>query len=504
MGPNRSVGVSDVCLGTSNCRLMPFKPPSQLRANPTSESVQTPTDSWRQSDVTVRMRTGVLFNLLGAGFNQGSTLVVNLVVANLLGREPFGRFTMIVATVSMVATLGQLSMGYTATRHVAESRSGAKERASRILGLCAVVSACSALLASVALATGAEWLATRVLDVPALTTELRIAALSVLFIVMNGFFTGAVAGLEGYRGLARTGIISGTAYVVICTALTWQDGLRGAVTGVAISSALQAVLLARLLRREAAQQQIALRFDRLWDERMLVTRFAVPASLTGLVTLPAVWIGSAILARQPNGFYHLGLFGAAQAFRTMVLFVPQAVNNVGMSILNNKLRSTPGEFRQVFWINAGLSAGAAIAVAALLFAAANPLLGLFGPGFRDGRLVVGVLLLAALLEAISAAAYQIIVSRGRMWTSFAAVALPRDLTLVAVAALLVPALGAVGLATAHSLGSALALGGTLIMLSRLGLAPASTGTLPVPVTSPDDPNGAARATGLDTSARVDR
>jgi O-antigen/teichoic acid export membrane protein len=460
--------------------------------------------SWRNSDVALRIQSGVFFNLLGAGFNQGATLIVHLVVANVLGREMFGRYTMIVATVSMVAALGQLSMGYTATKHVAEFRCVARERASRVLGLCAVVSLCSALLAAGILAAAAEWLATRVLAVPLLTGELRIAALSVFFMVLNGFFTGAVAGLEGYRGLARTGAVSGTAFVVVCSALTWQFGLRGAVAGVAFSAGLQAVLLAVLLTREAARHAVGLRFDGLWAERKLVTRFALPASLTGLVTLPAVWIASAILARQPEGFHQLGLFGAAQTFRTMVLFVPQAVNNVGMSILNNKRRAKPAEFRQVFWINAVLSAGAAIAVATLLFAAATPLLALFGPGFSDGRRVVGILLLAAVLEAVSAAAYQIIVSRGRMWTSFAAVALPRDLALVAVAALLVPALGAVGLAMAHSLGSALALGATLIMLSRLGLAPASTGQPAVPVTPPDSESDGARPTRLNTSARDHR
>jgi hypothetical protein len=223
---------------------------------------------------------------------------------------------------------------------------------------------------------------------------------------------------------------------------------------------------------------VPVRFENLWEERGLVTRFAVPASLAGLVTLPAAWIGSAILARQPGGFHQLGLFGAAQTFRAMVLFVPQAVNNVGMSILNNRRRSSSAEYRQVFWINAALSSGAAIAAATVIFAAASPLLGLFGPGFRDARVIVGILLLAAVLEAVSAAAYQIIVSRGRMWTSFAGIALPRDLALVTLAALLAPAFGATGLATAHTLGATIALGGTLILLARLGLSPAPPSTDP--------------------------
>ena len=78
------------------------------------------------------MQAGVGFNLIGAAFNQGSTLVVNIVVANLLGREAFGQYTMVLATLATLATLGQLSMGYTATKHVAEFRSVQPARTSRI------------------------------------------------------------------------------------------------------------------------------------------------------------------------------------------------------------------------------------------------------------------------------------------------------------------------------------------------------------------------------------
>src|SRR5688572_4100733 len=71
---------------------------------------------WGSSPLTARMQAGVGFNLLGAAFNQGSTLIVNLAVANLLGTEAFGQYTMVLATIAAVATLGQLSMGYTATK----------------------------------------------------------------------------------------------------------------------------------------------------------------------------------------------------------------------------------------------------------------------------------------------------------------------------------------------------------------------------------------------------
>lgn len=415
------------------------------------------------------MQAGIGFNLLGAAFNQGSTLVVNVVVANLLGREAFGRYTMVLATLATLATLGQLSMGYTATKHVAEFRSVEPGRTSRILGLCAVVSFVSALIAGLGLAVSAEWLARTVLDAPDLAPMLRLAAAAVFFTVLNGFASGALAGLERYSALAKTGVVSGTLYAVLCIVLARSFGLVGAVAGVALSALVQCGVLGMVLVREAARQGVAITGRGLWQERAILSTFAVPASLAGLVSLPALWIASALLARQPGGYHQLALFGAANSFRIMVLFVPQAVNNVGMSLLNNQRRSSAEAYTRVFWMNAALTAVSAVAVAGVLFLAGTPLLRMFGPAFTSGRPVLGILLGAAIVEAVAVAAYQIVVSRGRIWASLWCVSLPRDLSLVLLAAILTPALGAAGLATAYLVGWILSLLGILALVARLGV-----------------------------------
>jgi O-antigen/teichoic acid export membrane protein len=417
-----------------------------------------------------RIQSGVAFNLLGTAFNQGSTLVVNVVVANLLGRESFGHYTIILATVATVASLGQLSMGYTATKHVAEYRSTERGRTSRILALCGTISTVAAVVAVLTLTLTADWLAGSVLGAPGLAFELRLAGIAVFFAVLNGFFTGALAGLEGYPAIARNGVASGTVYTVLCITLAWTYGLSGAVWGLAISGLIQSAILWTLFRREAARCGIALTLRGQWQERTIVSTFAIPASLTGLITLPAIWISSALLARRPGGFEQLALFGAANSLRVMVLFLPQAINNVSMSLLNNQRRSSPEGYRRVFWTNAFATGVSAIGVALLLWFASPGLLRLFGPGFAEGQRVLGILLGAAVIEALAVAAYQVVVSHGRLWASFSFIALPRDVSLVVLAAMLAPLLGAVGLAAAHALAWTVALTATIALAWRFGLA----------------------------------
>jgi len=360
---------------------------------------------------------------------------------------------------------------------VAEFRSVDPEKASRILGLCTVVSVVAALIAAAGLAVLAGWLAGPMLGSPDLAPELRVAGVAVFFTIINGLMSGALAGLEGYRALAKAGIASGTIYALLCTVGAWAYGLAGAVTGVALSASAQSVVLGTYLRHEASRQGIAVQYRRMSDERAVFVGFAVPASLSAWLFQPALWIATALLARQPNGYGELALFGAANAFRSLVLFVPQAVNNVGMSLLNNQRQSSPDAYRSVFYLNAIMTTVAAVGAAAALFLAGSPLLRLFGPGFAEGHVVLGIMLAAGIIEALSVAAYQIVVSHGRIWTSLAFVSVPRDLSLVLIAALLTPTFGAAGLATAYATGWFFALLGILIIVSRLGLGAPAAGTM---------------------------
>lgn len=434
----------------------------------------------RPDDLRARLQAGIAFNLIGAAFNQGSTFAVNVVVANLLGRERFGEYTMVQATLATLATLGQFAMGYAATKYVAEFRSRDPERTGRILGLCFTVSLSAAIAVSTALLAGASWLATEALRAPHLTGVLMIAAVAVLFTVVNGFQSGALAGLEAYPALARAGVASGSLYLFVCTAMAWGWGLNGAMGGLAVSAVGQCTILNYLLRRETARQRIVVSYRGLWREREVVLKFAVPASLSGLIHLPAVWIASAFLARQPDGYQQMALFGAASNFRTAVLFLPQTVNNVGMSLLNSQRRDSEAGYRSVFWMNFGLTVLAAIGGAAVVVAGGPWLLRVFGVGFDEGNLVLLVLMGTAVVEATSAAIYQVVQSHARIWLSLFAIAAPRDVTIVALGALLSSRNGALGLAAAHGMGWLVALSVIFVVALQLGLgAQVDRGTPPV-------------------------
>ena len=419
------------------------------------------------------------WNSLAVAFNQGSTFVVNVLLAHVLGLTMFGEYTIVQSTVQVAALLAQVATGYTATKYVAEFRSTDPIRAGRVLALLGLAAGVMATVTATILLLGSQWLAHSLLNQPALAPALAIASAAVFFSAISGFLMGALAGLESYRTLGLAGIASGVIYIAICLTAAKTAGLTGAVAGVALSGLLQAALLWQAVRVEARRRGIPLQIVGLTADADIVMRFAIPAALNGFIAMPAVWASNAFLARQEEGYALLALFSAANNFRIIVLFLPNIVNNVSMSLLNHQrgLRDNR-QYRRVFWTNLAATLCVVVCGALTVALVGRWLLSWFGSGFSQGYSTLLVLMAVTLLESASTALFQIIQSRERIWWSVGAIALPCYGTITAVAWWLTPAYGALGLALAHFAGWAVALIANVAIVSRLGVY------LPSPTTAP--------------------
>jgi O-antigen/teichoic acid export membrane protein len=423
-----------------------------------------------RGSLRARLIRGVSWNMVATSFNQGSTFLVNIVLANIWGRHLFGEYAMVQSTLAVVTTMAQVSMGYTATKYVAEFRGREPERAGRILTLCGLVSVATATIAALVLLFGSRRLAADALSAPQLAPALMASAVLVFFAVMSGFLMGTLAGLEAYPALARAGIASGIIYVLLCSIGGSMAGVTGAVAAQAITAAVFFVILAWLVVREAATQRIRFRLHGASNEADVLFKFAAPAALNSFVALPAIWLANAILVRGPNGYDQLALFAAANNFRILVLFVPQIVNNVGMSLLNNERGArNAATYARLFWTNLMLTVAIALIGAAALVAAGPWVLRVFGSSFSEGYGVLVALMIAVIPEATALATVQPMLSQERVWTVFFGRVVPCYATLLGVAWFTVPSHGAVGLAFGWIAGWSVALLADVMLVWRTGL-----------------------------------
>jgi O-antigen/teichoic acid export membrane protein len=416
-----------------------------------------------ESSLRYRALRGVSWNLVGTLVGSGCNFLLTIIVARLLGREGLGRYSIIINTIFTASGIAQLATGYTAIRYVSEFRASAKERAGRIIALCSVITGVTASIAASVLFFGAGWISESALHAPALKPLVMIASIACYFATVNGYQIGTLAGLEEY-GLSVAALGFGSATTLSATAAGAATlGLSGAVLGFACGSAIQWIGFMVAMRKACALHGIPVSYQGFVREDRVLWRFAIPASLPVLL-LPVTWAASALLARQPGGFSELATYNAAFSLRGLVLFMPLALNRVSMSLLNHeKGQKRIVQYRKIFWLN--LIATASLVTAGILSVGliGPRLMLLFGKSFAGTSVILIPVFLAAALDGIGQAVYQLVQTRERMWLSFWTIVLPRDGVMFLLAFWLIPQYGAMGLATAVAVGSTIALVATTVV-----------------------------------------
>ena len=120
-----------------------------------------------------------------------------------------------------------------------------------MLAFCSALSTGTAIAAGLGLFLAAPVLAREAFGTPTLAPLLRISGGVCLFMTINGFMMGALAGLENYRVLGGVGIASGVLYVVVEVGFARLWGIEGAVGGLLLSAGIQSILLKYFLDRSA-------------------------------------------------------------------------------------------------------------------------------------------------------------------------------------------------------------------------------------------------------------
>ena len=400
-----------------------------------------------------RIAHGAFWSLLGTAASRLFTVASSILVARILGREGFGGYGIVQSTIAMFAVLADLALGATATKYVADYRIREPERASRILGFSVTVALVSASLAGLSLLALSSWLASESLYAPELASALRIGALLLFVSALNGVLRGALAGFEAFRAIARINFIQAVATPLLSVPLATYLGVDGAMAAqvlvVALGAALARVSLSRLCRE--TNIPITLFSRPRMEEYSVFVRFSLPAILAGLLVLPVTWYCSALLARQPNGLGELGLFNAANQWRQVVLMVPQVLGMVMLPVFSEVYgRADKGGFERVVLLNLRVTWCVALPAAALVTALQHPLAMLFGKQYAGIAPIIGVLVAYCFFFSINNVVGTALAAAGRMWTGLLFNTAWAGAQVTA-SILLVPRLGAMGLAIAYLL-----------------------------------------------------
>lgn len=409
-----------------------------------------------------RLASGFLWSLVSTFALQGSVMLTGLVLARMLGLQSFGVYALATTTVMTVVGVAQGGVGIIGTKFVGEWLHEQPQRIGRVLHMCAVFTSVTGLIAASVLWGLAPLVAERLLDNPDVAPALRWVSLGALFHIQTVYLLGALQGFGAFRAISRAGSIVGIFHWVVSVTGAWFWGLEGAVIAFTLSSAARWWLFRGALRVARDEHRIEAARQVLPEDWALIWRFALPAGLASLVTLPSLWGVTALVARQPGGVAWVGLFSVAHQLRQLVLQLPALLNTVTASVLSRlKGQNDGGEFWRVFRANLMVGVGFSSAVVAVLALASTQVLAMYGHEFIEGRGLLLLLLLAVIPEVIGVTAYQLVQSSGRMWRSLLLIVAPRDLLYFTLAVWALPRWGLIGAGVAYLMAYSLGCVATL-------------------------------------------
>lgn len=400
------------------------------------------------NSIRERFAKGTFWSFVGTVASQGLTLLSLVVAARILGKENFGKLGMLQSTVGMLGIFAGMGLGMTATKFVAEFRTKDPAKAGSIIGMSSFVAFLSGGAIVLVLFLASGYLASHTLNAPDLTTDLQIGCGLLFFNALNGAQTGAMTGLEAFKGIARINFIRGVLGFPIIIICVYVWGLTGAVAGLAAVSGLAWLVTHFVLRGEMKRQNIRYSLRGFAQELPVLWKFSLPAFLSSAVSGPANWATRMVLANQPNGYSGLGIFSAVQNVMAVMSIIPGLVSTVSLPILSGLYGSQDMDrYRKVLWKLIKYYAMVAFLATAIVCGFSSLIMAAFGTEFTGGWPVLCTFAVATCLSIISYPVGQAISSSGKMWWGAIFNGL-WALVLIICALVLAPKYGAEGLAVA--------------------------------------------------------
>jgi O-antigen/teichoic acid export membrane protein len=401
------VGIHDV-YGTTNKNFCFF--------NLTPVYLQSILKQLTNSGLAKRLLNGMFWIILAAIVSRGAGLIISIPLARFLGKETYGEYGIIYTTMTMFSIVVGSGLSITTTKHIAEYRTTNPNRAGRIIALSNAFAVIFSLVMSSVLAITAPWIAKNAIAAPQLSFLLALSSLGIFLTTINQVQNGTLVGLEAFKSILSRNILNSITRFILLLVLTYCFGLLGTILGMISAEGVTWILNRSAIIKHCKLAGIIISYHKCLTEFSIIWNFSIPAGIIGALSAVIVWVSTAILANRPNGYAEVGLYTMALQWKTAVIFVPLALNNVVLPILanlyglgENKKYATVLKINILFYLFS--TSIAALAIAALSSFIAK----LYGPEFINGANVISILAFSSVFFALQELLLNALASRGKIW-----------------------------------------------------------------------------------------
>ena len=360
---------------------------------------------------------GIFWNLISALASQGFPMIAAIIAARLLGKFGYGQLGMINSTVILFSTFAGLGLGITATKYIAQLHQTDPERTGRIMGLTNLFGLASGVVMCIILFVMAPWLAANTLAAPDLAPALRIASLLLIFNTLVGIQSGSIAGFGAFKDLARIAIFQGIISASLTVTGVYFFGLTGAVTAMVLNSLINLILYRMSIKNLVNEFKIKIDYLKSWREKDVIWKLSFPTMLSSVMVGPIIWIANAIIVNTPGGYAQLGIFTAADQWRSMLAFLPGVIGRVLLPLIATH---TDGKNEKLEAINIFSSWFVVIIIALPLIAFPEIICFFYGDGYNSNIFiqVIALLMFVSCITSYRDGISRKLVVKNLMWWGF--------------------------------------------------------------------------------------
>lgn len=342
--------------------------------------------------------------------------MAGVLLARLLGKEDFGRFGLLQASLGALGALAGVGLNVTATRYVASLRTSDHARLGRVLGGARIVGIISPCLFALGFYLSSGWVATQLFDQPLLTPSFQVLSIALVFYAVSTVQQGVLAGFAQFRRIATINVISSALILISYAVGALAGGLYGVAWAISIAAAFTSTLNHLAIRHQLRLNDIEVSFRAAFYERNLLWKSCLPAALASAVVGPTTWLCSALLARSQGGVAEVGIYHVALQWGAVVLFAPGALHTVILPILSELqgLRDK-GQHDRLLKVNLLLNFFTATIIGIPILLFADLILVAYGSEFSHGSTALRLVVVASILMAINNVVGSTIAAADRMW-----------------------------------------------------------------------------------------
>lgn len=349
----------------------------------------------------------------GSIIYKGLAFISGLIIINYLGKEDFGKFSIIKATAVAISTFFALGFNYVSIKFIADSISS---NSRNVYGICKFTGGVSFILAlssmTLVFIFGND-LFDIITKIDNNTFSKYLISPFVFVFIMCSWSVGVLSGMGVYKSQAYVNIITGFISFFITLIFTFFYGYDGAILALFLTYFINLIFNLIVVQKYLSKYKNNYKLDLYLKKDILI--FSIPISIQEMIYPLFVWATNYVILVN-NSHSAIGLFNAAIQWNAIVIIIPAILKNVILSNLSLKSRNTK-ETRAIINKSTKLNLMVSIFICFLIFLIIKLgfLNSLYDSSYNGLDNLILLAAISGLILCISDVYLQFLISRSKNW-----------------------------------------------------------------------------------------